>query len=87
MSYHLNFAAVWRNFGRLGWGLALSLELADDWKTPGIEAMIVELETSIQCVHPGVLFIFIKLQNLETYKETVKRYCGPSGRQKTRYNS
>jgi polar amino acid transport system permease protein len=26
--YHLNFAAVWRNFGRLGWGLALSLELA-----------------------------------------------------------
>ena len=28
MSYHLNFAAVWRNFGRLGWGLALSLELA-----------------------------------------------------------
>jgi polar amino acid transport system permease protein len=28
VSYHLNFAAVWRNFGRLGWGLALSLELA-----------------------------------------------------------
>ena len=28
MSYHLNFAAVWRYFGRLGWGLALSLELA-----------------------------------------------------------
>ena len=28
MHYHLNFAAVWRNFGRLGWGLALSLELA-----------------------------------------------------------
>ena len=28
MTYHLNFAAVWRNFGRLGWGLALSLELA-----------------------------------------------------------
>jgi polar amino acid transport system permease protein len=26
--YYLNFAAVWRNFGRLGWGLALSLELA-----------------------------------------------------------
>ena len=28
MSYHLNFAVVWRYFGRLGWGLALSLELA-----------------------------------------------------------
>jgi polar amino acid transport system permease protein len=28
VTYHLNFAAVWRNFGRLGWGLALSLELA-----------------------------------------------------------
>jgi polar amino acid transport system permease protein len=28
VSYHLNFAAVWRNFGRLEWGLALSLELA-----------------------------------------------------------
>jgi polar amino acid transport system permease protein len=28
VSYHLNFAAVWRNFGRVGWGLALSLELA-----------------------------------------------------------
>jgi polar amino acid transport system permease protein len=28
VSYHLNFAAVWRNFGRLGGGLARSLELA-----------------------------------------------------------
>ena len=28
MNYHLNFAFVWRYFGRLGWGLALSLELA-----------------------------------------------------------
>jgi polar amino acid transport system permease protein len=28
VSYHLNFAVVWRYFGRLGWGLALSLELA-----------------------------------------------------------
>jgi len=26
--YHLNFHFVWRYFGRLGWGLALSLELA-----------------------------------------------------------
>jgi divalent metal cation (Fe/Co/Zn/Cd) transporter len=59
--------------------VALSLELADDWKTPGIEAMIVELETSIRCVHPGVFLIFIKLQSPEAYKDTVKRYCGPSG--------
>ena len=28
MNYHLNFAVVWRYFGRLGWGLVLSLELA-----------------------------------------------------------
>ena len=28
MQYHLNFNFVWRYFGRLGWGLALSLELA-----------------------------------------------------------
>jgi polar amino acid transport system permease protein len=28
VNYHLNFAFVWRYFGRLGWGLALSLELA-----------------------------------------------------------
>jgi divalent metal cation (Fe/Co/Zn/Cd) transporter len=59
---------------------ALSLELADDWKTPGIEAMIVELEKSIRRVHPDVLFVFIKLQSPEAYKDTVKRYCGPGGR-------
>ena len=28
MGYHLNFALVWQNFDRLGWGLVLSLELA-----------------------------------------------------------
>jgi polar amino acid transport system permease protein len=28
VNYHLNFAVVWRYFGRLGWGLVLSLELA-----------------------------------------------------------
>jgi len=59
--------------------VALSLELADDWKTPGIEALIVELEKSIRRVHPDVLFIFIKLQSPEAYKDTVKRYYGPHG--------
>ncbi len=28
MTYHLNYAFVWRYFGRLRWGLVLSLELA-----------------------------------------------------------
>ncbi|MEK0082849.1 amino acid ABC transporter permease [Benzoatithermus flavus] len=28
MTYHFNFNLVWRHFGRLGWGLVLSLELA-----------------------------------------------------------
>ncbi len=28
MGYHLNFTLIWHNFGRLGWGLLLSLELA-----------------------------------------------------------
>jgi len=37
VNYHLNFAFVWRYFGRLGWGLALSLELA----AAGIVAGIV----------------------------------------------
>jgi cation diffusion facilitator family transporter len=57
--------------------VALSLELKDDWKTPGIEAMIVELEKSIRCLHPDVLFVFIKLQSPEAYRDTVKRYYGP----------
>jgi divalent metal cation (Fe/Co/Zn/Cd) transporter len=57
--------------------VALSLELADDWKTPGIEAMIVELEKSIRCLHPDVLFVFIKLQSPEAYRDTVKRYYRP----------
>jgi divalent metal cation (Fe/Co/Zn/Cd) transporter len=59
--------------------VALSLELADDLKTPGIEAMIVELEKSIRCVQPGVYLVFIKLQSPEAYKDTVRRYYGPSG--------
>jgi hypothetical protein len=42
--------------------------------------MIVELEQSIRRVHPDVLFVFIKLQSPEAYKDTVKRYCGPRGR-------
>jgi polar amino acid transport system permease protein len=28
LTYHFNFALIWRHFGRLGWGLTLSLELA-----------------------------------------------------------
>lgn len=28
MEYHLNFTLIWRHFGRLSWGLLLSLELA-----------------------------------------------------------
>jgi divalent metal cation (Fe/Co/Zn/Cd) transporter len=59
--------------------VALSLEVADDWKTPGIEGLIVELEKSIRCVHPDVLFIFIKLQSPGAYKDTVKRYYGSHG--------
>jgi polar amino acid transport system permease protein len=37
VNYHLNYAFVWRYFGRLGWGLALSLELA----AAGIAAGVV----------------------------------------------
>ena len=28
MSYHLNYGYIWTHFGKLGWGLVLSLELA-----------------------------------------------------------
>jgi polar amino acid transport system permease protein len=28
MIYHFNYALIWRHFGKLGWGLVLSLELA-----------------------------------------------------------
>ena len=28
MGYHLNYGYIWTHFGKLGWGLVLSLELA-----------------------------------------------------------
>src|SRR5438128_229555 len=28
LDYHLNFTLIWRNFGRLAWGLVMSLELS-----------------------------------------------------------
>ena len=53
MSYHLNFAVVWRYFGRLGWGLALSLELAVVGIAAGV--MIRPMENNIILSPPLVV--------------------------------
>jgi cation diffusion facilitator family transporter len=54
---------------------ALSLEFADELKTPDIEAKVIELEHQLRRLHPEVIAIFIKPQSSGGYKDAmVLRY-------------
>jgi divalent metal cation (Fe/Co/Zn/Cd) transporter len=56
--------------------VALSLEFADELRTPEIEAKVIELERCVRLSHPEVVAIFVKPQSPEGFKETVTRRFG-----------
>jgi len=56
--------------------VALSVELADELRTPEIEAKIVELERRVRHTHPAAIALFVKPQSSAGYKDTIARRFG-----------
>jgi cation diffusion facilitator family transporter len=56
--------------------VALSLEFADELKTPDIEARVIELERRVRLSHPEVAAVFVKPQSPEGFRETAARRFG-----------
>jgi cation diffusion facilitator family transporter len=57
---------------------ALSLEFADELRTPEIEAKVTELERRVCRSHPEVVALFVKPQSVTGFKETTGRRFGNS---------
>jgi cation diffusion facilitator family transporter len=53
--------------------VALSLEFADELRTPEIEAAVVEIERRLCAAHPEVISVFIKPQTYRTYRDKAQR--------------
>jgi divalent metal cation (Fe/Co/Zn/Cd) transporter len=51
---------------------ALSLEFADDLRTPAIEQAVTEIEKRVKAAHPEVVSLFVKPQTRGTYEEKVR---------------
>jgi hypothetical protein len=56
--------------------VALSLEFADELRTPEIEAKVVELERCVRLSHPEVAAVFVKPQSPEGFKAPATRRFG-----------
>jgi hypothetical protein len=56
--------------------VALSLEFADDLRTPDIEFKVVELERRLRHLHPAVIAVFVKPQSSSVYKNAIVRRFG-----------
>ena len=56
--------------------VALSLEFADELKTPDIEAKVMELERLLCRSHPEVIAVFVKPQSSSGYKDAIGRRFG-----------
>jgi len=56
--------------------VALSLEFADELRTPEIEARVIELERCVRRSHPEVIAVFVKPQSPEGFRETAARRFG-----------
>jgi cation diffusion facilitator family transporter len=52
--------------------VALSLEFADELKTPAIETRVKELEQRLRALHPEVIAVFVKPQTAMGYAEAVE---------------
>jgi cation diffusion facilitator family transporter len=64
--------------------VALSLEFADELRTPEIEAKVIELERCVRLSHPEVVAVFVKPQSPEGFRESTARRFGKSGRSNAR---
>ncbi|HEX4355622.1 MAG TPA: hypothetical protein VHZ95_22000, partial [Polyangiales bacterium] len=49
--------------------VALSIEFADELRTPDIEARIVDLECEVRRAHPAVVALFVKPQSSGHWQE------------------
>jgi cation diffusion facilitator family transporter len=56
--------------------VALSLEFADELRTPEIEAKVIELERCVRLSHPEIVAVFVKPQSPEGFRETTARRFG-----------
>jgi divalent metal cation (Fe/Co/Zn/Cd) transporter len=56
--------------------VALSLEFADELRTPEIEAKVIELERSVRLSHPEVVAVFVKPQSPEGFRDSAARRFG-----------
>lgn len=52
---------------------ALSLEFTDEFRSPDIEACVIELEKRVLAKHPAIVALFIKPQTSHHLKETERR--------------
>jgi cation diffusion facilitator family transporter len=50
--------------------VALSLEFADELRTPEIEAKVIELERCVRLSHPEVVAVFVKPQSPEGFRDS-----------------
>jgi cation diffusion facilitator family transporter len=53
--------------------VALSLEFADELRTPEIEAKVIELERCVRVSHPEIVAVFVKPQSPEGFNDTTAR--------------
>ena len=58
--------------------VALSLEFADELKTPDIELKIAELERRLRHLHPTVIALFVKPQSSGGFKDAIGHRYGNS---------
>jgi hypothetical protein len=56
--------------------VALSLEFADELRTPEIEAKVIELERCVRLTHPEVVAVFVKPQSPEGFRDSAARRFG-----------
>jgi divalent metal cation (Fe/Co/Zn/Cd) transporter len=49
--------------------VAISLEFADELRTPDIEARVIEVERNLRESHPAVIAVFVKPQSSGGYEE------------------
>ena len=58
--------------------VALSLEFADELRTPEIEGKVTELERRVRHLHPAVIAVFVKPQSSSGYKDALAQRFGKS---------
>jgi cation diffusion facilitator family transporter len=61
--------------------VALSLEFADELRTPEIEVKVIELERRLRHLHPAIIALFVKPQSSSGFKDAIMRRFGSVGRQ------